>query len=740
MNRPSYRLSAALLAAIALGACGDSTGPDTNRVQSVRISPADPTIVIGEEVQLEATALNGSGQAISGKSAAWSSANPDVASVTPNGGLVEGVSGGATEITATIEGKSASVTVTVHDGAPPDVSSVSPETLLVGATATLNGSGFTSGTRVMVNGVRAVVTSSSDTEIRFTVPCVAPGPASVTAQNGTATSTSLPVTAQAEPSGAFALGEMRIFAGAACLQLPATSSSETYLVGVQSTSENPAALSPAVWGIDVSNGTTADVPLSLYESPRTIQSSSAEQITDASVARWAKHRQTELKLRERERPFIYHRRGGAASVAMGIQTAAAPVVGDTLTIKYPDVTQANFCSANFTNVKGIVRHVSQRGVFLEDVGNPSGGFTSSDLQQIGTMLDQYIYATDVAYFGQPLDQDANGRIVIFITKEVNKQDGILGFVVSTDFNPTCASWNAAEIYYGRAPDPQGEHGASYSVEDARRDMPPLIAHELAHIIQFSRAQVNPAIWTMESQGTLAEEVVGHTVTGRQPGQNYDFNVAFSGCISGTSGIRWYCDGFFDLATYYGWDGSRGARIPGAPEECSWLGRERDGNDGPCPPTRMVYTGWGFLRWLSDQFGPGIGGEQLFHRRLVDATSSGFAAISGALGVPIDTLLAQYAASLYIDDRFAGMPDRLQLLSWDLRSVEGLLASPQNYPAARLEPVETGFTNFVRTFAVRGGSSAYFLVKGQRSATAIRATSPSGAALPANMQMWVVRVQ
>src|SRR5690606_27892057 len=64
VNRPSYRLSAALLAAIALGACGDSTGPDTNRVESVEISPDNPTMFVGEEVQLTARGLNSSGQAV----------------------------------------------------------------------------------------------------------------------------------------------------------------------------------------------------------------------------------------------------------------------------------------------------------------------------------------------------------------------------------------------------------------------------------------------------------------------------------------------------------------------------------------------------------------------------------------------------------------------------------------------------------------------------------------------------
>src|SRR5680860_1493828 len=131
--------------------------------------------------------------------------------------------------------------------------------------------------------------------------------------------------------------------------------------------------------------------------------------------------------------------------------------------------------------------------------------------------------------------------------------------------------------------------------------------EVTHVIQFGRrltfsgATAFQTSWELEGQATFAEEVVGHEFTGRSTGQNYGFSVAFNS--PETSAISWYSPHFTDLAGYYGFDfqGS-GSKIGGAPEECSFLGRE-DVN-GPCDnASRLLYgVTWSFLRWISDQFG------------------------------------------------------------------------------------------------------------------------------------------
>lgn len=753
MNRPSpVRLPVVLLSAALLFACGDSASPDTNRVATVTIAPADPALLVGDDLQLTATARNSAGDVVSGKTASWSSSAPTVASVTSGGGLVSGVTAGTAQITATIDGKSATVTATVTAaGVAPTITGVSPSPLVPGSGATLTGSDLTGTTQVWVNGVRAVVSAASAAGVQFTVPCVAPGAAVVVARNGTASSADFAANVNATPSAAMTVGDFQTLSGMPCLQLGASAIGQTYLVGLQSVSEDVSSLTPVTFGIDVAAGAAA---ATLADAPALLRTGSAfgavppVLIGDTDQARWQAHRRAEHTLRARELAQMTPRfaegrlamRTGVAAYSATAVAAAVPAVGDTLRMRYPN-PDGNLCD-DYVPVTGVVRHVSTRGIFVADTANPANGFTAADYQRFGAVLDDSIYGPQATYFGTPTDLDENQRIIVLLTKEVNEREGILGMVVSADLFPrsTCASSDEGEIYYGRVPDPTGAVGAAYTVEAARLDVPALIAHEMTHIIQFGRrlnvtgATQWQALWEMESQATLAEEVIGHRFTGRQTGQNYDFTVAWENCASGSTGIAWYCDKFQDLALYYGFLTAT-SRAEGAPEQCSWLGRQDQGNDGPCIHQRMVYTGWSFLRWLSDHYGPALGGEEQLHRQMIDNTRAGFATIVSITGQPIEQLLGRWAATLYTDDRYAGVGGQLTLPSWNLYDVEQHLNTN-----ARLQPYQHAFADAARNVSVRGGSSAYILVSGARAQSAIGMTTQSGAALPAYMRMWVVRVQ
>ena len=747
MNHPSFiRLPAALLAAAFLAACGESgTGPDPNRVETVQITPDDPTISVGDDVQLQATPLNSDDEPVSGKTVTWSSSDDGVASVSTSG-LVSGEDAGTAEITATVDGKSASVTVTVEALAgAPVVTAVSPATLVPGESATLTGTDLTSTTQVYVNGVRAVVTQAGAGGVQFTVPCVAPGAAAVVARNGAANSPDFAANVNATPSAPMAVGDFRTLSGSPCLQLPAAGA-QTYLIGIQSVSEDATSLSSVTFGIDAA-GAVADVA----ESAGAFRSSPVRAAFqpvvagDADARRLAAHRQAELALRAQDiatTEALLRTRTGRGGIATFKSSAAGavPSVGDLIDMRYPD-PDGNLCT-DYVPVTGRVAHVSTRAIFVADTANPTGGFTAADYTHFGSVFDDSIYGPQATYFGTPTDHDENERIIVLLTKEVNKRENILGMVVSADFFPrtTCASSDEGEIYYGRVPDPNGDFGAEYSVAAARLDVPALIAHEMTHIIQFGRRIEVPgasdyqALWEMESQATLAEEVIGHRFNMRQTGQNYGFDVAWENCQSNATGIAWYCDKFQDLALYYGFLTAT-TRAPGAPEQCSFVGRPDQGNDGPCISQRMIYTGWSFLRWLSDHYGDALGGEGQLHRQLIDNTTSGFTSIARVVGQPIHELYGRWAATLYTDDRFAGVGGTLSLPSWNLYDIEQHLN--QN---ARLDPYDHTFTDASRNVSVRGGSSAYFLVSGPRLASAVRATTTTGGTLPVAMRMWIVRVQ
>jgi uncharacterized protein YjdB len=152
-------------------------------VNSVAITPAAPTVVVGQSVALTATVsvVGGASTAVT-----WTSSNPAVASVSVNGS-VTGVSVGSATITATSvadPGKSATVPVVVN-APPPSVVSVAVTpanpSVLVGDGVQL------SATVTVVGGAAASVTwSTSNAAIATVSPSgqvtgVAAGTATITA-------------------------------------------------------------------------------------------------------------------------------------------------------------------------------------------------------------------------------------------------------------------------------------------------------------------------------------------------------------------------------------------------------------------------------------------------------------------------------------------------------------------------------------------------------------------------------
>ncbi|HST61033.1 MAG TPA: Ig-like domain-containing protein, partial [Longimicrobium sp.] len=83
------------------------------RVVSVEIvgGPATP-VVVGASVQLNAVARSAAGAALSGRSVTWRSGNADMATVS-SGGTVQALAPGQVEITATVEGVSATLVLHV---------------------------------------------------------------------------------------------------------------------------------------------------------------------------------------------------------------------------------------------------------------------------------------------------------------------------------------------------------------------------------------------------------------------------------------------------------------------------------------------------------------------------------------------------------------------------------------------------------------------------------------------------
>ena len=740
-------------AALAAAACQSDRAtpgePAPREVARVVVSPGTAGVEQGQTVKLTARVEDAAGDEIEDRAVDWFSHDPGVATVSASG-VVTGVAPGTATITASLEGKRGNARVTVTAGGSGiQITSISPSPMIEGQTAMIHGSGFghvASNLRVMIDGVNATIVSASMTAIEVVVPATGCKPARpVNVQVRMLASYSNVVSHPLRPAATLDLdvGHQILVRDPAefCIQLDATVASEAYLIGVQSTAENWASLTPAVLTATTAAPPGAPIAALPLEDLDAARAAPPPPLTDWERER-LRERAGELEARRRDRELLRRmagRTGARPSIAASPSLPPSIGIGSAVAMRVPDWD--NQCYEH-TPITAVVRAVTPHAVLLEDVDNPAGGYTASQLQELIDLFENAVFHTIVDHFGPPSDQDGNGRIAILITKEINRIGAGLDTSFSlaaqakaVDYFPTstCPSSNEGEIIYLRTPDPGGVFGRP--TDPAAGEMPVarvLLGHEFVHAIQLATGilgdyPVQPE-WLWEGQATLGEEIVGHRVTGRAVGMNYGGAVVYGGGDPWYRAIRW-------MGYYFGFSDA-GPRRSNAPEQCSWLGFTHDGDTGVCAaPDYLTYAvSWSFMRWLSDLVGPAA--EKALHRALISNQQSGFAAISSAVGVPMDILLALWAAALYVDDRVPAAARELTFTSWDMFSIEA-----RRHPNSRLVPRERGFASFTDEVAVRGGSTAYFRVSGAgRYATAIQALSPAGGPLPPHMRMWIVRLQ
>ncbi len=779
MPTPRYRLLLAAALPILVGCGGRApTGPASpgTTVASLRVTPDTADVIgTGDTLRLSARAEDALGQPVPYTGGVrWSVSDSGVASIDTEG-LVTAAGTGVTTVTATGEsGLSGEATVRVFASGPPSITSVSPLPLREGAEAVVLGSGFRpqlSDDSVTVDGVPARVLAAAPGSLSIRVPTYGCRPSRTVAVE-VRTSFDPPASADVRLQGggtnvSLDVGGRLLVqdSGAFCLQFAARSDSDGYLLGVQATAPSASALVPdaltavTVTSVPAPSAVAAAASMAaVTPGPRFDRHEGGHHHDDdpqpaASDAERAAQAAAETRLdawsRENLDPAasIPARRASAARRASRLERIRpamlgnGPSVGDTLTLRVPDGRASNPCTT-FTTIRAVVRVLGTGAILAEDVANPAGGMTLSQYQTLSDRLDGPILATLADYFGRPPDIDGNGRVIAVFTREVNRTwSGATAFVFGGDFYPrsdsagafSCPSSDEGEVYYSRAPDPTGVYGTPVTAASLRARAPLIMAHEITHIIQqghrFSAAAPWMASWMMEGQAVLAQEVVGHAVMGNAPGQDYGLQVAYSHDADGT---YWYREPFQGLSDYFGYVSSA-TRIPDAPAACGWL----ISDPSPCDGAPAWYAaGWAFLRWLSDRFGPELGGERALQRALIDGDASGFANVEAVVGRPWRELLADWAAALYLDDRVPAVGPDLGLASWDLHGIFDAYGINTG-----LQPVEEGFGDWTVSQDIRSASSAYFEMTGPgHPGTAVRIGGAPGGVLPPGLQVWVVRLR
>jgi hypothetical protein len=381
---------------------------------------------------------------------------------------------------------------------------------------------------------------------------------------------------------------------------------------------------------------------------------------------------------------------------------------------------------------------------------------------------------DTEYFGETADIDANERVIVLVTEEVNKLTDLtaqlifLGFFLGSDLSNEvdCPASNVAEIVYIRAPDPNGDFGSATSVERAIEFLESTTSHEFQHLINAEQrfllgnagfaSLAGAETWMNEGLSHLAEELVGLKVAGLP----LRANMGIDEVLADRDAFNTYIlDNFINLGvTSTNPDGCNGWMVDPANSITIFV------SDPPgCGSITMRGWSYLFLRWLGDHEGPAGNGvipgsnEQLLFRELVTGGPthlSGTENVERAVamfgsGASWEELMADFLVMPAVDDEAQGVPERTQLLTWDLRDLfRGLHDNsgtgpifPEEYP---LEVEGNLFVNTESEFSIRASSAKYLLLvsAGSTPEYELRITDQAGAALPANRspQVTIVRVR
>ena len=464
-------------------------------------------------------------------------------------------------------------------------------------------------------------------------------------------------------------------------------------------------------------------------------------MSDETLAAWRTAQSAfDLRLRQLETPLLPQIRQRAAAATGAL--FEVPAVGDTLDFGFSCINQTDFPNAP-EEVRGVVRNVSSRAVVVEDV-LAEGAFSQAEYADIAANFDDPVYDTDVTYFGEPGDIDANGRVILLYSAGVNRMSDsydegfIAGFTCPLDLG--FVGGNDAEMFYLMVPDPNGDltPGAGDGIEkDAvLRFTDNTVAHEFQHMINAQTGNGGAQdIWINEGLSHLAEEVVGHALNGVGPGQDLGPVDLLNTAEQQDVFRKWYLNNWFNLAQYLN-----------SPADTAALLVATDPLD--FNTFRMRGSAWMFLRYALDRTEESTAGEAARTRALIQTNfSNSRDAVSDVFGIDFDILATDWAGMLTTEDRpgVAAGPDLL-LPSYRMREIYespvGALITPPNggYP---LETVSRGLgSTAVLDAELFTATGLYLTLSASQSAgaTRIELVNGSGNELDAAIEPQLVIVR
>ena len=571
----------------------------------------------------------------------------------------------------------------------------------------------------------------------------APGTATITARYGTASATVLINVDAAACASQLSLqvGEVEQVRGAAlsCITLAPSTLAEEYVYVIG----NAKAEQDDVLQYTASLTTTsaAQAVTSAMIMPSVMDQAVVESLTDAQ--------RVEQRLRAYERaatsdalPNTQRRRSfEAAGASLAVQTAQRDV-GDTVSIRVPNLNTGKDICRDFITIRAVVRAVSRKATMLEDVASPTGKLTLTDYQDIAREFDDLIFPTDTLWFGSPTDLNSDQRVSIVYTPEVNKltpagSTGIVGgFFFGGDLirrseypttNDCRNQTNEQEIFYILAPDPSGTiNGNARTTDGVRQVTRGTIAHEFQHMINQSVRQYNPQVkafetaWLNEGMSHFAEEAVGRALRGFGDFQSLN-----------QSDINPNPNNMGDYQAFFRQNQNRFLRWAVRPDTSSPVSNKARDQLAPRG------AAWAFLRYVADHHSGG-NAKNFFRRLAVGPETDIPNLLLRAGNQPFDELVGGWLIANYADER--GIPNlaaRYSYISWDMRDILTAASSNNTFPL-----LVSTFPGTHGSRALSGSGNYYLYARpaGSGPATLDLRTVQGQPLTSPNARVWILRTR
>ncbi|MFW6200386.1 MAG: hypothetical protein ACOC8K_07435, partial [Gemmatimonadota bacterium] len=393
-------------------------------------------------------------------------------------------------------------------------------------------------------------------------------------------------------------------------------------------------------------------------------------------------------------------------------------VGDTVPLRVISDAGSNLCESPLER-GGRVAAVTNDVIMVSDTASPAE-LSDVQLQEIATEFGELVRPVSVENFGEPTDIDENDRVIVFFTPVVNEREAG-GFFFAGDLFPRseCSASNEGEIFYIVSPDPHGETPIEVDAELVAELATGIIGHEFQHLINAGRRiYVNDAttleeVWLNEGLSHIAEELLFYEAASLGPGENIGLSRLQSSQEIADAANRYLLNNLFHYAQY--------AAAPGA---ATFLGLDNS-------PTRGA--AWAYLRYAADQE---ESADAQFFFDLANARTAGFENLNSALeSVSALDLFQAWTASVFSDDRVAGVPTFLTQPSWDYRSILPIFTEDNTFPL-NVQAVEAGGGVQV---GLTGGGAAFFRVAVDPGATGDFHVDAAGTS-PSALRVSVVRAR